>query len=543
MAEYAGFQEREGVDWAKSIGGLSETVSGLEKKVKDVRESDKKLMTDNDALLESHKPFNFTGANDFNSKAVVNIRQKMYELNKQLNSREISPSEYRTSMQNIKTDWSNHINLMKTYDDRMLEAKQRLEPGPNGELPKAAATETYLYNQLNNFWTELSKKQMFVGPNGKLATAQTDADGNIIKGSIYDLASQVNVNNIATDRLLLRDNIKKDVEALGDYSIFTINPDGSTKDISAIEADPEFQNYKTQIVGKYVNNNSPKVIASILLDNSNSGYIPYTSEDEKKQIIKDKIEVARLAGQTVDESKIAKDIESKMIKLEQSENGVWNPIITKEHREAAAKVVSTELMSQLGYDEKGTGRKVQSGGGNRGLTAKQELDESQRQDRNYDVYKGASDAFAKNDFAAYDTDKYLFKRAFNNQGKPYVLVYERSKGSNGIDTTEELIKEGLKKPKTTLRSPEQGAAYLRLDSGTTPYGAKDYFEGKELFYNKHGEYNFDNTKPYGPVKESKNAKVPAKKTKYTAAQEANIKATMKANPGATREQAAKALGY
>ena len=287
MAEYAGFQEREGTDFAGSINALSEKVSGLESKVKEVRASDKKLLTDNDALLNAHKPFNFTGTTDFAAKTAVTLRQHMYELNRKLNNREISPSDYRLEMQNIRTDHNGLIGLMTTIDDRTLEEKKRLEPGPNGELPIASGIETELYAEMQSFWAELPNKQVFVGPNGKLATAQTDANGKIVEGSIFDLAGQMNVNNIATNRLNLSEGVKLDVAKLGDYSIFTINPDGSTKDISAVEADPAFQTYKKQIAGRYINNNNPKTIASILVDNSNLGYMVYTSEESKKKKIED----------------------------------------------------------------------------------------------------------------------------------------------------------------------------------------------------------------------------------------------------------------
>ena len=111
MAEYAGFQEREGTDFAGSINDLATKVSGLETKVKEVRASDKKLMTDNDDLLNAHKPFAYQDANDYVAGSVSSIRTYQSDLYKKLNNREITPVEYRTAMQNIKTDWNNKIGL------------------------------------------------------------------------------------------------------------------------------------------------------------------------------------------------------------------------------------------------------------------------------------------------------------------------------------------------------------------------------------------------------------------------------------------------
>lgn len=513
MAEYAGFQEREGTDFAGSISGLAEKVSGLETKVKQVRESDKKLLTDNDALLNAHKPFNFTGTTDFAAKTAVTLRQHMYELNRKLNNREISPSDYRLEMQNIRTDHNGLIGLMTTIDDRTLEEKKRLEPGPNGELPIASGIETELYAEMQNFWAQLPDKKVFVGPNGKLATAQTDANGKIVEGSIYDLAGQMNVNNIATNRLNLRDGVAKDVKELGDYSVFTINPDGSTKDISAIEMDPAFQTYKKQIAGRYINNSNPKAIASILVDNSNLGYMVYTSEESKKKKIEDQLDILRLGGTPFDEAVKRREIESKMIQLKQSDNGVWNPVITEELKNAAYNVVSNEIMSQLGYDEKGTGKKVQQNR-DKSLTEDQQNKKKNQEDLNYDVYVGSTNAFVNGDFSAWDTDKYFFKRGVNSKGKPYVLVFDKVT-DDGINVTEALINSGEVKPIETLKLPNLAPPYLRLDTGTTPYAAKNYYDGKELFQQRNGRLNFYTDKNYGSTQTNPPANKPKKNNNKT----------------------------
>jgi hypothetical protein len=514
MAEYAGFQEREGTDFAGSINDLATKVSGLESKVKQVRESDKKLLTDNDALLDAHKPFSFTGTTDFAAKTAVTLRQHMYELNRKLNNREISPSNYRLEMQNIRTDHNGLIGLMTTIDDRTLEEKKRLEPGPNGELPIASGIETELYAEMQNFWAELPNKQVFVGPNGKLATAQTDANGKIVEGSIFDLAGQMNVNNIATNRLNLSEGVKLDVAKLGDYSIFTINADGSTKDISAVESDPDFQTYKKQIAGRYINNNNPKAIASILVDNSNLGYMVYTSEESKKKKIEDQLDILRLGAtkeSPFDEAKSRREIESKMIQLKQSDNGVWNPVITEELKNAAYNVVSNEIMSQIGYDEKGTGKKVQQNR-DKSLTEDQQNKKKTQEDLNYDVYVGTTNAFVNGDFSAWDTDKYIFKRGVNAQGKPYVRVYDKVT-DDGINVTDVLIETGGVNPIETLKLPNLATTYLRFDTGTTPYAPKNYYDGKELFQQRNGRLNFSTEKSYGNTEQKSGTAKPKNNNK------------------------------
>ena len=499
MAEYAGFQEREGTDFAGSINALSEKVSGLESKVKEVRASDKKLMTDNDALLDAHKPFNFTGSTDFNAKAAVTIRQSMYDLNKKLNNREISPADYRLAMQNIKTDWQTHIDLFKTNDDRMLEEKKRLEPGPDGLTPIASGKEIWGYDQLNKFWTQLENKKMFVGPNGKLATAETDAEGKIVEGTIYDITSQANVNNIADNRLNLRDNVTKDVKALGDYSVFTINADGSTKDISAIEADPAFQTYKEQIMGKYINNQNPSVIGGILVDNSNGGFRYYGTESEKKQIIQDAIAANKLISKPKDEAILVKETEAKLIKMEQATNGVWTPVITKELRDEAAKIVSNEIMSQIGYDEKGTGKKVQSGRGG-GLTEQQAAAAEEKRNVNKYVYESSANAFLPTPrYDGLDTDNYSFR------------TYTAPDGFRHVIATPYMTMDGVKTPDTKravdIVDPKAMTAYVKNKTGTTKYSGANYDEGRGIWVNEEGNapiYTFPEKKKNETVNKPKN---------------------------------------
>ena len=502
MAEYAGFQEREGTDFAGSINDLATKVSGLETKVKEVRASDKKLMTDNDALLNAHKPFNFTGSNDFNAKAAVTIRQSMYELNKKLNNREISPADYRLAMQNIKTDWQTHIDLFKTNDDRMLEEKKRLEPGPDGQTPIASGKEIWGYDQLNKFWTQLENKKMFVGPNGKLASAETDAEGKIIEGTIYDITSQANVNNIADNRLNLRDNISKDVKALGGFSQFTINPDGSTKDISAIEMDEDFNTYKEQIMGKYINNQNPSVIGGILVDNSNGGFRYYGTENEKKQIIQDAIAANKLVSKPKDEAILIKETEAKLIKMEQATNGVWTPVITKELRDEAAKIVSNEIMSQLGYDEKGTGKKVQQNR-DKGLTEQQAKAAEEKRNANKYVYESSANAFLPTPrYDGLDTDNYSFRTYTAPDGYRHVVV------------TPYMSLKGVKSPDAEravdIVDPKKMTSYIKNKTGTTKYQEYQYDEGRVIWVDKEGNepiYKFPEKKKV----EAKKKKVEAKK--------------------------------
>jgi hypothetical protein len=504
MAEYAGFQEREGTDFAKSINDLSTVVSGLETKVKDIRKSDKKLMTDNDALLDAHKPFAYQDANDYIATSIPSIRAYQYDLYKKLNNREITPSDYRTAMQNQKTDWDNKLGLIKTYDDFTLEVEKRLQPGPNGENPIGSSKDVQMFQNRMKFYTDLKTKKMFISPSGKLADASVDKDGKIIEGSIFDMKAQMNINNIASNRFSLRDALQKDTKVLGAYSKFEAFKDGSTELIEATKNSPEFIAAKTDIIGQYVNND--ETVGHILTDNSDEGYLTYSFPEQKEKIITDKINTVRLVNGIVDEAAVRKEMEAKLIHLKSDDNGVFGYVITPEMRTKAKDIVEKQLLSQLGYTEKGTAMKNMSSRGG-GLTEQQKITKGDKEDLNYDVYVGSTNAFVNGDFSAYDTDTYLFKRVFNSKGKPNILVYQRNKPGESDLVTQALIDKGKLEPINTLKLPNQAPQFLRFDTGTSPYTTNDYYEGKNLFQQRNGRLNFSTEQDY---RDTRTTPAPAK---------------------------------
>ena len=502
MAEYAGFQEREGTDFAKSINDLSTVVSGLETKVKDIRKSDKKLMTDNDALLDAHKPFAYQDANDYVAGSIPDIRAYQYDLYKKLNNREITPSDYRTAMQNQTTDWNNKLGLIKSFDDFTLEVQKRLEPGPNGEEPIGSSKDVQMFQNRMKFYTDLKTKKMFISPNGKLADASVDKDGKIIEGSIFDMKAQMNVNNIARNRFSLRNALEKDVKVLGENSIFTAFANGSTEQIESIKNSDDFKNAKTDIIGKYVNND--ETIGHILTDNSDAGYLTYSFPEQKEKIITDKINTVRLVNGTVDEAAVRKEMEAKLIHLKSDDNGVFSYVITPEMKEKAKDIIEKQLYSQLGYVEKGTSMKNMSSR-NKSLTPSQAAAADEKRKRSVDVYRATTGLINTGNTDGFDTDKYYFEQKVDGNGEPFVNIYKRQ-FYKGEDVTEENVKDkSLKRIKYTY-DPSQLSPYLSYDQGSTPYAPYDYESGNTIWVNEMGQPSlFEKKKKKIPVKSSKPA--------------------------------------
>jgi hypothetical protein len=495
MAEYAGFQEREGTDFAGSINDLATKVSGLETKVKEVRASDKKLLTDNDALLSAHKPFAYKDANDYVAASVPSIRAYQYDMYKKLNNREITPVEFRTAMQNQTTDWNNKIGLLKGFDEMTLEAQKRLEPGPNGEPPIGSTKDTKMFENRMKFYTDLKTKKMFISSNGKLADASVDENGKIVEGSIFDMKAQMNINNIASNRFSLRNALEKDTKVLGAYSKFEAFKDGSTELIEATKNSPEFIAAKTDIIGQYISND--ETVGHILTDNSNEGYLVWSFEDEKEKLITDKINATRLINGTVDEAAVRKQMEAKMLHLKSDDNGVWSYQITPEMRKIASDIVEKQLLSQLGYTEKGTAMKNMSSG-NKSLTPAQAAAAEEKRNVNKYVYESSANAFLDTPrYDGLDTDNYSFTQYTAPDGFKHVVVTPY-KTIDGIKTLD-------KKSKIDVVDPKKLTFYVKNKRGTNRFTEVNYDDGMKVWKAEGGEllYQF-------PEKKKKVATKPAK---------------------------------
>jgi hypothetical protein len=498
MAEYAGFEEREGTDFAKSINDLSTIVSGLETKVKDIRKSDKKLMTDNDALLDAHKPFAYKDANDYIATSIPSIRAYQYDLYKKLNNREITPSDYRTAMQNQRTDWDNKLGLIKTYDDFTLEVQKRLEPGPNGEKPIGSSKDVQMFQNRMKFYTDLKTKKMFISPSGKLADASVDENGKIIEGSIFDMKAQMNINNIASNRFSLRDALQKDTKVLGAYSKFEAFKDGSTELIEATKNSPEFIAAKTDIIGQYVNND--ETVGHILTDNSDEGYLTYSFPEQKEKIITDKINTVRLVNGIVDEAAVRKEMEAKLIHLKSDDNGVFSYVITPEMRTKAKDIVEKQLLSQLGYTEKGTAMKNMSSR-DKSLTEAQAAAAEEKRNVNKYVYESSANAFLPTPrYDGLDTDNYSFR------------TYTASDGFKHVVATPYKTLYGLKTPDTEravdIVDPKKLTYYVKNKTGTNRFTESNYDEGRKVWIKGGGEllYEFPEEKKEVVTKPKNNNK-------------------------------------
>jgi hypothetical protein len=313
------------------------------------------------------------------------------------------------------------------------------------------------------------------------------------------MKAQMNINNIASNRFSLRDALQKDTKVLGAYSKFEAFIDGSTELIEATKNSPEFIAAKTDIIGQYVNND--ETVGHILTDNSDEGYLTYSFPEQKEKIINDKINTVRLVNGTVDEAAVRKEMEAKLIHLKSDDNGVFGYVITPEMRTKAKDIVEKQLLSQLGYTEKGTAMKNMSSR-DKSLTEAQSAAAEEKRNANKYVYQSSANAFLPTPrYDGLDTDNYSFRTYTAPDGFRHVIAAPYM--------TIDGVKTPDKKRAVDIVDPKMMTAYVKNKTGTTKYSGMNYDEGKGIWVNEEGNapiYTFPEkkkevvTKPAGTVK-------------------------------------------
>jgi hypothetical protein len=129
---------------------------------------------------------------------------------------------------------------------------------------------------------------------------------------------------------------------------------------------------KYDLIESIIDENRPRSVVSVLLDNSNKGYTLFKSEAERNQIISSRLKKAEaMKGSKLTEAEMQKEVsdaESKLIKVIRDGSGNYNPVITDQMVKDARQVVDDQIEAQIGSENEGTPKykPTSSGGGNGG---------------------------------------------------------------------------------------------------------------------------------------------------------------------------------
>ncbi len=453
------------IDWGKMTGDLAKTITDAYGNREKVREELDQIKTTNDALVTNTERGKTQALNELVLSGADDAKMKMLEWNKALKRGEINAKEYKNRMNNLTENWKSFANNMKTFDTRMQDIMSRQQPGEDGKIA-GSGFEASVNQKIASLGDLRNKKITIDNESGKVYMGSLDPNtGQYDPNTLIDAMSIGNVSNMLDNRVDLLDLTKDIAKSFADYSRAdakgTINDPRNNKNMMAT---------KNNFVNGVLSNN--RMVTSILVDNTDDDYDVYFTDAEKmdkinsmfeaenqarvqtrlytnEQIDKkiaeykkknpkakaDKIEaeIERLSDMTkppMTEAEIQtflKEAETKLIKAELDENGVYQPVLTPEQIDAARKTLDSSIMSQVASSKTVNAPVTRSSGGSVGGSSKGSGEAPKTE-----LYKHIIDSF--NDFSnegatalaalTKEPSKYIFQVNKNRNGWD---IYERGK--------------------------------------------------------------------------------------------------------------------
>jgi hypothetical protein len=495
--QYTGFIPASNpIDWAKLTGGLVSTITGIGEEREAKRQALDKLQSDNTRILQNTELGKSQSLNQLILSGSNDGRQSMMEWNRQLKAGQINPVEYKNRINNLMDSWSTFANTAKSYDQQMQEALKRQQEGLGSGL------ELELNNRISQLGDLRNKKVQIDPNNGNFVIGQLDQNGLFDPTSIIDLRSISKPGNVMDNKVDLASIADEKTEGIASWIIET----GNTTVTDALQ-NPAVQRTIYDLTQSILSN--PRAITSILTDNTDGNYDFYYSDQDLYEKIQDRINKENdfrrqnnkpvLSGNDIDQ--FIESEKGKFILLTQDDQGVYQPNLTetqiKEANRATNDAIKSRLTRKVEIDEPYRGG---SGGGGGGAKLKEEKQTSGIPGKVYSAWDNVES------LGSAESEKIMNQAS----GGKYSFKWEQG-GLNVYkpDSRGQLVKQNT----TPITNPQ----YL-----------SDYFGYAPDKWTSEGK---------------KGTQSVSKSASYSSAQEANIKATLKANPGASRADVIKALGY
>jgi len=494
--QYTGFIPASNpIDWAKLTGGLVSTITGIGEEREAQRQALDKLQSDNTRILQNTELGKSQSLNQLILSGSNDGRQSMMEWNRLLKAGQITPVEYKNRINNLMDSWSTFANTAKSYDQQMQEALKRQQDGVGSGL------ELELNNRISQLGDLRNKKVQIDPNNGNFVIGQLDQNGLFDSSSIIDLRSISKPGNVMDNKVDLASIADEKTEGIASWIIET----GNTTVTDALQ-NPAVQRTIYDLTQSILSN--PRAITSILTDNTDGNYDFYYSDKDLYEKIQDRVNKENdfrkqnnkpvLSGNDIDQ--FIESEKGKFILLTQDDQGVYQPNLTetqiKEANRATNDAIKSRLTRKVEIDEPYRGG---SGGGG-GAKLKEEKQTSGIPGKVYSAWDNVES------LGSAESEKIMNQAS----GGKYSFKWEQG-GLNVYkpDSRGQLVKQNT----TPITNPQ----YL-----------SDYFGYAPDKWTSEGKKGIQSV---------------SKSASYSSAQEANIKATLKANPGASRADVIKALGY
>jgi hypothetical protein len=358
--------------------------------------------------------------------------------------------------------------------------------------------------------------------DGNIKLANVDpATGKVT--DFYDMRIMNKPENIIDNKVILGDEVDAYTKSWESTELWAELGRNGWQSIDTARQTPGYKFARENVVKALVNESNPRKTLSILADNGGIQLTTYTNDAEKSSLIEaaknDLIDTKRRAGEsTMLSPEELKQIELNMVKLERDPRNVFQPKLTEEQIEKARKIAGDAVDVSIGQKMEGAARsyyKPDTGGGN-GNGPEEPENNTDLFETLYSAFKSKvkGDKTFRTDAAARLSAATLNK-----------FIFEPAKDGNGYT----VHASGKPNEKKTLRTQRDIAPYL---FGDRAKGINIY----DTQYTNWLKNNYPNV-----INVQKKQQIG--KGGFNAAQEANIKATMKANPGASRADAIQSLGY
>lgn len=493
--EYTGYIPASNpIDWGKLTGGLVSTIQEIGASREAEKQALDKLQTDNAKILQNTELGKSQNFNQLILSGSNDGREALMEWNRQLKAGQIKPVEYRNKINNLMDSWSTFANVAKGYDQQMQGVVKQQEEGT------ISSFSVFNNLELANFG-DLKNKQGKVDRNsGAYMIGELGQDGLFLPSSVRDPRELAKPGNIMDNKINLQE-----IAADGTKDWASWMSEIKAETVSGKLANPAVQKVRVQLAKTICSND--RAMASILADNVGD-YDFYLDKGQLDAKLQQKIDLQNEVNKNLgkgelsgdDLTKFKEDEAKKLIFVSSDDQGVNQPRLTEEQRKAALDAsydaIDATLDKKVTQDEP-----IRSGGG--GVAKPKE--EKQTSGIPGQVYSAWTNVESLGSAES--------QRIMNEaSGGKHLFKWERENGVGGVNVYTYNSKGELAKENTTII--------------TNPKFLSKYFG-------------------YSPDKWTKEGKqgVGSKAQTYSSAQEANIKATLKANPGATRQQAIEALGY
>jgi hypothetical protein len=346
MPEYYGYTPTKAIDWSSIGKGLSDTFSDIKVNREARAAKNEEIYQSAKKSVDSLETMKTQSLESFVGSSADEVRNNLLQANKDLKAGRIHPRDYRNLVNNINSSWGTFATTAKTLDERVMSAMQRQQTGEDGTPPPASTFEMFNMKQALSM-KDLANKKVKVGGNGDLIMYDQNDPSNEI-----NLRTIGNIEELVDNRVNVNKAVQSNVENWSEYIRQNVTGGGREKMIEDLTQSPYFKETEYDLINSIANPNNPRAIASILLDNSNNGYVLFKSEGEKNGIIVDAIR----RKESIDKKEMSEDerkkfaeeyLNNKMIKVATDENGNSQPVVTDQMIKEAQDVVKGQIRLQL----------------------------------------------------------------------------------------------------------------------------------------------------------------------------------------------------